>query len=136
MRTKFGNYDQVLLERDIEKIDIECLISDLTIYTETMRKVIAAINMTLDAVCDHTAGLPDEEIHSHYTDLLKQGDVILYGRVTYQLMEFWRQFLDQPSEEASMNEFAEAIDSIQKIVFSNTLREIDWRNNYRANRFL
>ncbi len=126
MRTKFGNYDQVLLERDIEKIDIECLISDLTIYTETMRKVIAAINMTLDAVCDHTAGLPDEEIHSHYTDLLKQGDVILYGRVTYQLMEFWRQFLDQPSEEASMNEFAEAIDSIQKIVFSNTLREIDW----------
>ena len=48
-----------------------------------MRKVIAAINMTIDGVFDHTAGLPDEEIHQHYTELLGQGDYILYGRITY-----------------------------------------------------
>ena len=80
-----------------------------------MRKLIAAINMTLDGFCDHTAGLPDEEIHQHYTELLGQGDAILYGRTTYQLMEFWRTFLENPrptalsgraSDEKSMNDFA------------------------------
>ena len=63
-----------------------------------MKKVIAAINMTLDGVYDHTAGIPDEEIHQHYTELLGQGSVILYGRTTYQLMEFWRTLLEKPSE--------------------------------------
>lgn len=93
-----------------------------------MRKVIAAINMTLDGICDHTAGLPDEEIHHHYTELLGQGDVILYGRITYQLMEFWRTFIEKPSEEKSMNDFARAIDQIQKIVFSHTLENVDWKS--------
>ena len=45
-----------------------------------MRKIIAAINMTLDGFCDHTAGIPDEELHQHYTDLLQNGSIILYGR--------------------------------------------------------
>ena len=48
-----------------------------------MSKIIAAINMTLDGFCDHTAGLPDEEIHQHYTELLSDADAILYGRITY-----------------------------------------------------
>lgn len=77
--------------------------------------------------CDHTAGLPDEEIHQHYTDLLGQGDALLYGRTTYQLMEFWRPFLDKPSEEKSMNDFAIAFDRIPKIVFSLTLKNVDWK---------
>ena len=51
-----------------------------------MRKVIAAINVTLDGFCDHTAGIPDKELHQHYADLLDNGDVVLYGRTTYQLM--------------------------------------------------
>lgn len=91
-----------------------------------MRKIIAALNMTLDGICDHTAGIPDEDIHQHYTDLLSEGDAILYGRTTYQLMEFWRQFLENPSEEKSMNDFAIAIDNIPKIVFSHTLKNVDW----------
>ncbi len=98
-----------------------------------MRKIIAAFNMTLDGICDHTAGLPDEEIHQHYTELLGQGDAILYGRTTYQLMEFWRTFLENPSEEKSMNDFARAIDKIPKIVFSNTLNHIDWPSATLAN---
>ena len=64
-----------------------------------MRKLIAALNMTLDGFCDHTAILPDEEIHQHYTELLGQGDAILYGRTTYQLMEFWPTLLENPSEK-------------------------------------
>ncbi|HMI01034.1 MAG TPA: dihydrofolate reductase family protein [Pedobacter sp.] len=91
-----------------------------------MRKVIAAINMTLDGSCDHTAGIPDEEIHQHYTDLLNSGDTILYGRITYQLMEFWRTILENPSDKKSMNDFAVAIDKIPKIVFSHALKDVDW----------
>ncbi|MEO5777819.1 MAG: dihydrofolate reductase family protein [Flavobacterium sp.] len=101
-----------------------------------MRKVIAAINMTIDGVFDHTAGLPDEEIHQHYTELLDHGDVILYGRKTYQLMEYWRTFLENSSEEKSMNDFAIAIDKIPKIVFSNTLKNVDWKSAVIANRDL
>jgi dihydrofolate reductase len=91
-----------------------------------MRKIIAAINMTLDGFCDHTAGLPDEEIHQHYTKLLGQADSILYGRTTYQLMEFWRTLIENPSDEKSMNDFAIAIDKIPKIVFSHTMKDVEW----------
>ena len=101
-----------------------------------MGKLIAAINMTLDGFCDHTAGLPDEELHQHYTELLCQGSAILYGRITYQLMEFWRTFLENPSEEKSMNDFAKTIDKIQKIVFSHTLKSVDWESATIAKRDL
>src|SRR6478735_6064295 len=101
-----------------------------------MRKLIAAINMTLDGNCDHTAGLPDEELHQHYTELMGQGDAILYGRITYQLMEFWQTLLENPSEEKSMNDFAIAIDKIPKIVFSNTLNSVEWKSATIANRDL
>ena len=91
-----------------------------------MRKLIAAINMTLDGFCDHTAGIPDDEIHQHYADLLSNADTILYGRITYQLMEYWRTLLENPSDEKSMNDFAIAIDKIPKIVFSHTLKDVEW----------
>jgi dihydrofolate reductase len=93
-----------------------------------MRKLIGAINMTLDGSCDHTAGIPDDEIHQHYADLLSNADTILYGRITYQLMEYWRTVLENPSEKKSMNDFAVAIDKIPKIVFSHTLKNVDWES--------
>ena len=86
------------------------------------------MNMTLDGYCDHTAGIADEEIHDHYTELLRSGDAIIYGRVTYQLMEYWKPFAEKPTGERSMDEFAVAIDNIQKIVYSRTLDDVDWRN--------
>src|SRR5690606_29313938 len=101
-----------------------------------MRKVIAAFNTTIDGNCDHTAGIVDEEIHQHYTNLLDNAGVLLYGRTTYQLMEFWRTILEKPSEEKSMNDFAMAIDKIQKIVFSHTLKNVDWESAKLANRNL
>lgn len=51
-----------------------------------MRKVIGAINTTLDAINDHTAGIPDAELHQHYRDLLNNSNTLLYGRITYQLI--------------------------------------------------
>lgn len=91
-----------------------------------MRKIIAAMNMTLDGVCDHTSGIPDEEIHDHYRDLLKNGDVALYGRITYQLMEYWMPLVTNPTGDKSMDEFAVAIDRIPKVVFSQTLKTVEW----------
>ena len=99
-----------------------------------MRKVIAAINMTLDGFCDHTAGIPDEEIHQHYTELLNEGDAILYGRITYQLMEYWQPLVKNPSGEKTMDNFAKAIDKIPKIVFSHTLKNVEWESTKLANR--
>jgi len=91
-----------------------------------MRKLVAAINMTLDGFCDHTAIIPDEEIHQHYADLLSNGDAVLYGRITYQLMQFWQTLIKNPSGEKSMDDFAIAIDKIPKIVFSHTLQNTEW----------
>jgi dihydrofolate reductase len=91
-----------------------------------MRRIIAAINMTLDGYCDHTAIMPDEEIHEHYTDLITNAGVILYGRITYQLMQFWQTMVTHPSGKKSMDDFAVAIHEIPKIVFSHTLKNTGW----------
>ena len=82
--------------------------------------------MTIDGICDHTAGIPDEEIHQHYADLLDNADAVLYGRITYQLMQFWQTLLKNPSGEKSMDDFALAIDRVPKIVFSHTLNNTAW----------
>lgn len=91
-----------------------------------MRKIIAAINMTLDGFCDHTVILPDEEVHQHYTEVLSDADAILYGRITYQLMRYWQNLIENPSGEKSMDDFALAIDKIPKIVFSKKLKNTEW----------
>lgn len=93
-----------------------------------MRKLIAAINMSLDGFCDHTSMNADEEIHDHFTELIRSGDIILYGRKTYQLMEYWKSVVENPTGERSMDDFATAIDGIQKIVYSRTLDSVDWGN--------
>jgi dihydrofolate reductase len=99
---------------------------DYCFKENNMRRVIAAINMTVDGFCDHTAGIPDAEMHQHYTDLLRNAATILYGRITYQLMEYWRPLLEKPLDEKSMNDFAVAINNIPKMVFSRTLKNVSW----------
>lgn len=93
-----------------------------------MRKVIAAFNMTVDGNCDHTAGIADEELHQHYTDLLNSAGVILYGRTTYELMQYWQTLIKNPSGEKASDDFAKAIDKIPKIVFSRNLKNTDWES--------
>lgn len=97
-----------------------------------MRKIIAAINMTLDGFCDHTAVIPDEEIHQHYAELLNNAGIILYGRITYQLMQYWQALVTSPSGEKAMDDFAIAMDRIPKIVFSHTLENTEWESAKRA----
>ena len=91
-----------------------------------MRKLIAAINMTLDANCDHTAGIADDELHKHYADLLSTVGAVLYGRATYQLMEYWRTVVENPTGNKEIDEFAIIMDKVPKIVFSRTLKNVDW----------
>jgi dihydrofolate reductase len=95
---------------------------------ENMRKLIAAMNMTLDGFCDHTAMNADDEIHDHYTELLRGTDVALYGRTSYQLMEYWKTVLENPTGVKAMDDFAAAIDRVKKIVYSRTLENVDWKD--------
>jgi dihydrofolate reductase len=98
-----------------------------------MRKLIAAMNMTLDGFCDHTAMVADDEIHQHYSELLRSADTIIHGRITYQLMEYWKAVVENPTGNKPMDEFAVAIDNIQKIVYSRTLKNVDWKNTELKN---
>ncbi|MBX6379422.1 MAG: dihydrofolate reductase family protein [Thermoflavifilum aggregans] len=101
-----------------------------------MGKLIAAINMTLDGICDHRVGLVDEELHQHYSDLINHSGVILYGRKTYELMQFWQTLLKNPSGQKSMDDFAISIDKIQKIIFSNTIKDTNWESAKLADKSL
>jgi dihydrofolate reductase len=94
-----------------------------------MRKLIAAINMTLDGFCDHTAAIADDELHEHYNELLRNADTMLWGRIVYQLMEsYWPALVKNPSGDKPMDDFAVLIDNISKIVYSRTLKNVDWKN--------
>ena len=81
--------------------------------------------MTLDGFCDHTAMIADEEIHQHYSELLSSAGTILYGRITYQLMEYWPPIVKNPTGNKATDEFAVTIDNIPKVVFSRTLQHVD-----------
>ena len=90
--------------------------------------------MSLDGFCDHTAMIADDEIHQHYNELLSNADTLLFGRITYQLMEsYWPSVVKNPTGKKPMDEFALLIDNISKIVFSRTLKSDDpiiigWKN--------
>lgn len=90
--------------------------------------------MTLDGYCDHTAINPDDEIHQHYADLLSNAGVILYGRITYQLMEYWQTVAENPTGDIGVDNFAVVMDNIPKIVFSQTLKSTGWKSAKLAKR--
>ena len=89
-----------------------------------MRNVIFAINITADGYCGHTDGIADEELHDYFTQLLRNSDTILFGRTTYELMvPYWPDVVKSQSESHAINEFARVFDSLEKVVFSTTLKE-------------
>ena len=91
-----------------------------------MRNVIFAINTTLDGCVDHTKQVADDETHEYFTDLLREADLLVYGRITYQLMvPFWPEVAKHQSMDKASNEFAQAFDSINKIVFSRSLDDAE-----------
>ena len=93
-----------------------------------MRKLIAAMNMSLDGFCDHDKMSADDEIHEHYTEMLRSAGLLLYGRKTYQLMEYWKSVVENPTGIKAMDDFAEAMDNTKKIVYSRTLSSVDWKD--------
>jgi len=94
-----------------------------------MRNVIFAINITLDGCCDHTKMIANEEIHEYFTHLMRDVDLLVFGRKTYQLMvPFWPDVAKNHSETKAMNEFADTFDSINKIVFSQSLDSAEGKN--------
>ncbi len=100
-----------------------------------MRKVIAAMNITLDGFCDHTAGIADDELHQHYADLLASVGTLVYGRITYQLMEsYWPAIAKNPTGNKATDDFAALMDSIPKVVFSHTLQTVAWKSATLATR--
>ena len=87
-----------------------------------MRNVIYAINITLDGCCDHTKTIADEKLLEHYSRLLREVDLLVYGRKTYQLMvPYWPEAAKDPAASKAEHEFARPFDSINKIVFSQSL---------------
>ena len=85
------------------------------------------MNMTLDGFCDHTAMGADDEIHEHYAELVRNAGMLLYGRITYQLMEYWKTVVENPTGNRAMDDFAEAIDNTKKMVYSRT-QNVDWKD--------
>jgi len=95
-----------------------------------MRNVIYGINLTLDGCCDHTKLDADDEIHEYYTHLIRNVDLLVFGRKTYQLMvPFWPDVAKNHSGQTkAMNEFAQAFDSVPIIVFSRSLDKAEGKN--------
>ena len=96
-----------------------------------MRPLRYSINVTLDGCCDHRVGIADEEIHRHAIENIKQADALLFGRVTYEMMEAaWRPPAAtgvRPDWMADwMEPFARTIDAAKKYVVSSTLDRVDW----------
>ncbi len=94
-----------------------------------MRKLVFSMNVSLDGFADHEVAIADDELHDFATSLLDMEDMILFGRVTYQLFQsYWPHAPEDPNATKSMIEFAHKINAMPKIVFSKTLQGVDWNN--------
>ena len=92
-----------------------------------MRPLRYSINVTLDGCCDHRAITPDEELFRHAVENLAQADALLFGRVTYEMMEgAWRRPAQAGARPDWMEPFARTIDRARKYVVSSTLDRVDW----------
>jgi dihydrofolate reductase len=94
-----------------------------------MRPLRYSINVTLDGCCDHRAIVPDEELHRHHAENLAQADALLFGRVTYEMMEAgWRRPAPAGARPDWMEPFGRTIDAAKKYVVSSTLDRVDWNS--------
>lgn len=92
-----------------------------------MGRLLYSINVTLDGCCDHREIPADEELHRHAAENIAQADALLFGRVTYELMESaWRPTASAEARPEWMEPFAKTINEAKKYVVSNTLESVDW----------
>lgn len=96
-----------------------------------MRKLIYAINLSLDACVDHTKFSPDEALMDFWINVIRDAGLLAYGRITYELMvPYWPNIAKNPSEETKSDaDFARAFDSVEKIVFSKSLSKVEDKNS-------
>src|SRR6185436_18625887 len=96
-------------------------------YSFEMRPLRYSINVTLDGCCDHRVGIVDEDLHRHAAENIAAADALLFGRVTYEMMEAgWRRPPQEGARPAWMEPFARTIDAAKKYVVSSTLGRVDW----------
>jgi dihydrofolate reductase len=94
-----------------------------------MRKVVFAINISTDGYCNHTDMIADDVLHDFFTRLLQNAGVLLFGRITYQLMvPYWPEIARNQSETGPTIAFARVFDSLDKVVFSTTLKQVEGNN--------
>ena len=94
-----------------------------------MRPLRYSINVTLDGCCDHRAIIPNEDVHRYARESLEHADALLFGRVTYQMMEDgWRQPVPAGSRPEWMEPFSRTINAARKYVVSSTLDRVDWNS--------
>jgi dihydrofolate reductase len=101
-----------------------------------MRKTVFAINITADGYCSHTDMIADDELHEYFTERLRNAEVIIFGRKTYELMvPYWPEVAKSQSGTPADNEFARVFDALEKVVFSTTLKSVEGDNTkiVRAN---
>ena len=92
-----------------------------------MRPLRYSINITLDGCCDHREGIADEGLHRHAAARIAEADALIFGRVTYQMMEeAWRGPAPAGTMPQWMEPFARTIDAAKKYVVSSTLERVDW----------
>jgi len=95
--------------------------------SDVMRPLRYSINVTLDGCCDHRVMIPDEDLHRHAIENLVRADALLFGRVTYEMMEAaWRRPAPAGARPEWMEPFARTIDAAKKYVVSSTLDRVDW----------
>ncbi len=95
-----------------------------------MRQVIFAINVTLDGCCDHRKVVGgDDEMLGYYTEILREVDLEVFGRTTYELMvPYWPDVAKRRTDSHAAIEFARTFDGLQKVVFSRTLASTNDEN--------
>jgi dihydrofolate reductase len=92
-----------------------------------MRPLRYSINVTLDGCCDHREGIPDEDLHRNAIENINRADALLFGRVTYEMMEAaWRPPGLTGAMPEWMEPFGRTIDAAKKYVVSSTLERVDW----------
>jgi dihydrofolate reductase len=99
-----------------------------------MRKLVYSTSLSLDGYIDASGGdpswvFPDEELHSHFNEVEREVDTLLYGRRMYELMvEFWPTADQDPSAPSFVLDYAKLWKPVHKVVFSSTLQTVDWNS--------
>jgi len=91
------------------------------------------LNVTLDGCCDHRVGIADDELHDYFTELMDAAGAMLWGRITYELMESaWPAVARDENAPRALREWARKLEAKPKYVVSSSRRDFPWNNTFRV----